>query len=217
MAVRGEDQGVQGVDLRLRRRPVQERGRLRFNQILDSGRALLSEVGVDGFTLEQVATGAGVPIGSVYQFFPNKYALITELSAQDTDATATELREASPRFPAEDWQANVDTLIDHLAALWRRDPTRRHVWLAMQSTAATRSELASQTRMVTDEVVPLVTPLMPGSPGRRVRTVAEVVVQMCFSLLHFSVHDDRPHPDTVQELKRALRSYLRAVALDHSG
>ena len=32
-----------------------------------------------------------------------------------------------------------------------------------------------------------------------------------------SVHDDRPHPATVRELKRALRSYLRAVALDAQG
>ena len=41
-------------------------------------------------------------------------------------------------------------------------------------------------------------------------------MQMCYSLLHFSVRDDRPHPSAVRELKRALRSYLRAVALDSS-
>jgi AcrR family transcriptional regulator len=149
----------------------------------------------------------------VYQFFPNKHALIAELSAQDTEAIATELQQAAIRFPAEDWQANVDRLIDDLADMWRRDPTRRHVWLAMQSTAATRSLAAEQTSQVVDEVVPLVTPLMPHRAGRDVRVVAEVVVQMCYSLLHFSVHDDRPHRATVRELKRALRSYLRAVAL----
>jgi AcrR family transcriptional regulator len=202
------------IDLELRRRPVQERGRRRFAQILDAGRSQLATVGVDGFTLEHVAEAAEVPIGSVYQFFPNKHALIAELSAQDTEAIATELEQAATRFPAEDWQTNVDRLIDDLADMWRRDPSRRHVWLAMQSTAATRSLAAEQTSQVVDEVVPLVTPLMPRRGGRDVRVVAEVVVQMCYSLLHFSVHDDRPHRNTVRELKRALRSYLRAVALD---
>jgi AcrR family transcriptional regulator len=202
------------IDLELRRRPVQERGRRRFAQILDAGRSQLATVGVDGFTLEHVAEAAEVPIGSVYQFFPNKQALIAELSAQDTEAIATELEQAATRFPAEDWQTNVDRLIDDLADMWRRDPSRRHVWLAMQSTAATRSLAAEQTSQVVDEVVPLVTPLMPRRGGRDVRVVAEVVVQMCYSLLHFSVHDDRPHRNTVRELKRALRSYLRAVALD---
>jgi len=205
------------IDLSVRKRPVQARGRRRFDEILDSARALLVEAGVDGFTLEQVALGAGVPIGSVYQFFPNKHAVIVELSARDTEALAREIGEGAPGFPSDEWQLNTNELIDSLAELWRADPSRRHVWLAMQSTGATRSLLAEQTKAVTDEVVPLVSQLLPPGSGRRVRTVAEVVVQMCFSLLHFSVRDDRPHPSAVRELKRALRSYLRAVALDAAG
>ncbi len=201
-------------ELSLRKRPVQARGRERFEKILDSGRTALSEGGLDRFTLEQVAAVADVPIGSVYQFFPNKHALIAELSAQDTQAIALEIRDAAAGFGNEDWQETTDQLIDSLAHLWQRDPTRRHVWLAMQSTAATRSLLAEQTQKITDEVVPLVSILMPANAGRKLRTVGEVVVQMCQSLLHFSVRDDHPHPAEVRELKRALRSYLRAVALD---
>ncbi len=204
-------------DLKLRRRPVQARGRERFNKILDSGREQLSEVGTDGFTLEHVAANAAVPIGSVYQFFPNKHALIGELSAQDTRAIASEIRDAASGFPSDHWQSSTDDLIDNLADLWRRDPTRRHVWLAMQATGATRALLAEQTQQIIAEVVPLISTLMPARSGRRIRTVGEVVVQMCQSLLHFSVHDDKPHPAAVRELKRALRSYLRAVALDSSG
>ena len=174
----------------------------------------MSDIGVDGFTLEQVAARAEIPIGSVYQFFPNKHALVSELSAQDTQAIASEIREAASRFPSEDWQDSTDDLIDNLADLWRRDPTRRFVWLAMQSTGATRALLAEQTQQITAEVVPLISALVPAKSGRLARTVSEVVVQMCQSLLHFSVHDDHPHPAAVRELKRALRSYLRAVALD---
>ncbi|MCP4436971.1 MAG: TetR/AcrR family transcriptional regulator [Actinomycetia bacterium] len=202
--------------LSVRKRPVQERGRRRFDLILSSARSQLSEVGLDGFTLEAVAIGADVPIGSVYQFFPNKHALIAELSREDTVALASELHEAAQGFDTTEWQSGTDGVIDNLAELWRTDPTRRHVWLAMQSTAATRSLLADQTKVVTDEVVPLVEPLLPPGSKRRTRTIAEVVVQMCYSLLHFSVRDDRPHPSAVRELKRALRSYLRAVALDPS-
>jgi AcrR family transcriptional regulator len=203
-------------DLSVRRRPVQERGKRRFELILSSARTQLAEVGLDGFTLEGVAGAAGVPIGSVYQFFPNKHALIAELSRVDTEALASELNHAAAGFDTAAWQEGTDNVIDGVAELWRTDPTRRHVWLAMQSTAATRSLLAEQTRAVTDEVVPLVRPLLPPGSTRRLRTVAEVVVQMCYSLLHFSVRDDRPHPSAVRELKRALRSYLRAVALDSS-
>lgn len=203
-------------ELSVRHRPVQARGRERFDLILRTGRQQLAQVGVDRFTFEGVASAAGIPVGSIYQFFPNKHALICELSANDTDALAVELGRAADLFPSDDWQADVDRLIDHLAELWRSDPGRRHVWLAMQSTALTRSLAADQTSRLTDQVVPLVAWLFPSGASRRARTVAEVIVQMCYSLLHFSVHDDRPHPATVRELKRALRSYLRAVALDAS-
>lgn len=204
------------TELTVRRRPVQARSRERFELILRTGRSQLATAGVEGFTFEGVAEAAGIPIGSIYQFFPNKHALICELSARDTNALAAELARSAEQFPSDDWQTDVDDLIDQLAVLWRSEPGRRHVWLAMQSTALTRSLAAEQTSQLADQVVPLVSWLLP--PGsRRARTVAEVVVQMCYSLLHFSVHDDRPHPATVRELKRALRSYLRAVALDASG
>jgi len=62
-------------------------------------------------------------------------------------------------------------------------------------------------------VMKLIEPLTSELHPRRRLTVAEVVVEMCHSLLHFSVHDGHPHPATVRELKRALRSYLRAVSL----
>ena len=215
-SARGMLWGMGAPDLAVRRRPVQERGRKRFELILTSARSKLAEVGLDGFTLESVANAAGVPIGSVYQFFPNKHALIAELSRQDTEALASELKVAADGFDTAAWQEGTDHVVDGVAELWRTDPTRRHVWLAMQSTAATRSLLAEQTKAVTDEVVPLVRPLLPHGSTRQTRTVAEVVVQMCYSLLHFSVRDDRPHEDAVTELKRALRSYLRAVALDSS-
>jgi len=204
-------------ELSVRHRPVQARGRERFDLIMRTGREQLAEVGVDGFTFDGLAAAAGIPIGSVYQFFPNKHALICELSSQDTDALVAALGRSAEQFPSDDWQADVDRLIDHLADLWRSEPGRRHVWLAMQSTALTRSLATEQTARITREIVPLVAWLLAPGSRRRARTVAEVVVQMCFSLLHFSVHDDRPHPVTVRELKRALRSYLRAVALDAQG
>ncbi len=204
-------------DLGLRRRPVQARGRTRFDLILRTGRAQLAEVGIDGFTFDGLAAAAGIPIGSIYQYFPNKHSLVCELSAQDTDAIVEALGRSAEQFPSDDWQADVDRLIDQLADLWRSDPGRRHVWLAMQSTAPTRSLAAEQTSLIADQIVPLVAWLLPTGARKRARSVAEVVVQMCFSLLHVSVHDARPHPVTVRELKRALRSYLRAVALDAQG
>ncbi|MDH3958355.1 MAG: TetR/AcrR family transcriptional regulator, partial [Actinomycetota bacterium] len=78
-------------DLTVRHRPVQERGRVRFDAILTAARELLAESGVEGFTIDDVATRAGIPVGSVYQFFPNKFAIVAELDARDTEALIDDL------------------------------------------------------------------------------------------------------------------------------
>jgi len=86
-----------------RRRPSQERSRRRFDDILRAARALLVEVGFESFTSEQVALRAGVPIGSLYQFFGNKYAIICELDRLDTVNVQAELEKFAGEIPSLDW------------------------------------------------------------------------------------------------------------------
>ena len=47
--------------LELRHRPIQTRGIVRFDAILNAGRGLLADEGLERFTMEDVATRAGVP------------------------------------------------------------------------------------------------------------------------------------------------------------
>jgi AcrR family transcriptional regulator len=201
-------------DLEVRHRPVQRRGRLRFDAILVAARSLLSEHGLEGFTVEDVATRAGIPVGSIYQFFPNKFAIVAELDARDTEALVDDLLAAAGRFPTDDWQRETDRIIDLIATHWVDDPSRRAVWLAMRSTAATRPLAATHARALVRTLLPIIGELTGGLDEERRVTVTEVVVEMCQSLLHFSVSGGEPNPATVTELKRMLRAYLRAVALD---
>ncbi|MCU0282741.1 MAG: TetR family transcriptional regulator [Candidatus Nanopelagicales bacterium] len=201
-------------DLEVRHRPVQVRGRVRFEAILREARALLAERGVDGFTIDDVAHRADIPVGSVYQFFPNKYAIVAELDARDTQALVEDLEAAASRFPTEDWQAETNHIIDIVAKHWAEDPSRRAVWLAMRSTAATRTAAAAHFQRLAMLLEPIVAELTPHLSAERRRTVAEVIVEVGQSMLHFSVSDGQPRPAMVAELKRMLRAYLRAVALD---
>jgi AcrR family transcriptional regulator len=106
-----------------RRRPSQDRSRRRFDDILRAARALLVEVGFEAFTSEQVALRAGVPIGSLYQFFGNKFAIICELDRLDTANVQNELEKFSTEIPSLDWAQLLEKLLDHLAGLWRTDPS----------------------------------------------------------------------------------------------
>ena len=117
-----------------RRRPAQARSRERFERILQAARTLLVDVGFESFTVDEVAHRAGVPIGTLYQFFANKYVLVCELDRQDTAASRAEIERFSRRDPDVQWPDVLDETIDHLARMWRDDPSRRAVWHAVQST-----------------------------------------------------------------------------------
>ena len=185
---------------------------MRFDAILTAARDLLAEGGLEGFTIDDVAMRAGIPVGSVYQFFPNKFAIVAELDAIDTAALIDDLAASAERFTLGDWQSETNALIDLVAAHWVDDPTRRAVWLAMRSTAATRSLAAEHSRTLVTTLLPMIQLLSPGRTLDEQVTICEVVVEMSQSLLHFSVSDGKPNPATVRELKRMLRAYLRAVA-----
>jgi AcrR family transcriptional regulator len=62
-----------------RKRPRQERSRATVDTVLAATARVLVMRGFDGLTTNAVAEEAGVSIGSLYQYFPNKEALVAAL------------------------------------------------------------------------------------------------------------------------------------------
>jgi len=65
-----------------RKRPTQARSRDTVTTILNATTRILVKHGFDGLTTNAVAHAAGVSIGSLYQYFPNKEALVAALIEQ---------------------------------------------------------------------------------------------------------------------------------------
>lgn len=62
-----------------RKIPQQARSQQRVNKILDSAAQIFATTGYEATTTNQIAAAASVPIGSVYEFFPNKQAILQAL------------------------------------------------------------------------------------------------------------------------------------------
>ena len=82
----------------LRRVPVQGRSVARVQRMLDACAELVDEVGYEGLTTTLLAERAEVAIGSVYQFFPDKRAIVQALAMRNMDAY---LQRLSARFADE--------------------------------------------------------------------------------------------------------------------
>lgn len=67
------------TSLEKRKSPVQERSQQRVQLILATTRALLREQGLNAVTTTSIASRAGIPVSSLYQYYPNKKAILMAL------------------------------------------------------------------------------------------------------------------------------------------
>ena len=76
-----------------RKRPKQARSTELVAAILEAAAQVLAKEGAPRFTTARVAERAGVSVGSVYQYFPNKAAILFRLQSDEWRQTSELLRD----------------------------------------------------------------------------------------------------------------------------
>jgi AcrR family transcriptional regulator len=79
------------INLRQRKAPRQRRSAATVEAILVAATRVLERESLEGFNTNRVAEVAGVSIGSLYQYFPNKSALVAALISRQQSALAAEV------------------------------------------------------------------------------------------------------------------------------
>ncbi len=80
--------------LEVRKAPGQARSKETVNVILEASARILESEGLRGFNTNAVAAKAGVSVGSLYQYFPNKDVILVALINSFEDATHKAIMEA---------------------------------------------------------------------------------------------------------------------------
>ncbi|MCC6808098.1 MAG: TetR/AcrR family transcriptional regulator [Deltaproteobacteria bacterium] len=76
----------------LRKKPKQSRSQATVNACLEATARVLEQEGLSGLTTNRVAEVAGVSIGSLYQYFPNKASLLLALAEHEAERDIDELK-----------------------------------------------------------------------------------------------------------------------------
>lgn len=121
----------------MRKIPQQKRSREMVGRLLDATATLLGERGLDNTTTNHVAERAGVSIGSLYQYFPDKDALIEALLVRMGGDISKVFRERAERVDIKRlglrevvWFAisfgvqniRTDPLVSEIVKNWNRLP-----------------------------------------------------------------------------------------------
>ncbi|MDC5359829.1 TetR/AcrR family transcriptional regulator [Acinetobacter baumannii] len=94
-----------------RKRPRQARSVATFEAILEAAARILESLGFARFNTNAVAELAGVSIGSLYQYFPSKDALIVELIRRERAELSNHIVEAIQQHEAAELKEKLKFII----------------------------------------------------------------------------------------------------------
>ncbi|GAA3441752.1 TetR/AcrR family transcriptional regulator [Planomonospora venezuelensis] len=203
----------------LRRRPAQRRSVERVERMLDECAKLLDEVGYEALTTKEVARRAEVPIGTFYQFFPDKHGLVRALALRNLEAFLDRITTRLSTDEPSGWIDLADLAIDEFVAMKRSTPgfgvvdfgevlaapggpalkgTDRMLDAALENNIV----VADRLRAVTVEL--LGAPADPALDRALVVAVeaADAVLKLAFRTL------PEGDPELIAECKRLVRRYL---------
>ncbi|WP_430396965.1 TetR family transcriptional regulator [Ferrovibrio sp.] len=120
-----------------RRLPTQRRSRERVERLLGVSRDLIAAQGSEALRMSDVAQQAGVSIGSLYQYFPDKAAIIRALAErynQEGRACVGTALQAVATAPA--LGPAMEQITDTYYAMFLAEPAMRDIWSGTQADKA---------------------------------------------------------------------------------
>ncbi|CUR48149.1 Transcriptional regulator, TetR family [Alloalcanivorax xenomutans] len=200
----------------IRKKPRQQRSRATWDAILEAAAQLFGERGYTGTTTNKVAERAGVSIGSLYQYFPNKEALLLALSERHMEESGATLNAVFQQLEQErpDLETTLTSLIEATVALHRHNPAmHRLLFEQTPRSAALMSRFRRLETLMATAVAGQLTRLGVGGPHPEARAL--LLVQGVEAQVHGAVlaPPEGLSSDTLVEEIKAL--WLTALRSGH--
>jgi AcrR family transcriptional regulator len=198
------------LEAKLRNVPTQARSRERLRRVLDAADDVLAAEGAEAFTTTRIAEVAGIPVGSVYRYFPDKEAIVEALALSywsDFEDLVAAAADADEMAPLEDPGSVV---IDALAAGFRAHPGFLTLWYGGLRTERVRGVTRPTRTAIAGSVARILAVHWPDSGPAARLTAARMVVLTGDGLLREAF---RQNPDgdaaLLEESKLMIDAYLR--------
>lgn len=192
----------------LRKQPVQQRSAKRVEQMLEACASLLDELGYDGVTTTLIAERAGVAVGSLYQFFPEKRAVVQELTKRNLDYFTTEIERRVDWDNIEHWWQGVDEIIDIYVEMYRNRPGFARVRFGDVIDLRFIEIDRDNNMVIADRIATLVARKINvpvASIYRQIAIASDIGDAILALAFRRSLFDEQ---DMVAEAKRVVRNYL---------
>ncbi len=117
-----------------RKKPQQDRSVQRVEQILSAARLLIGRHGMQGLKMTEIAAEAGVPIGSLYQYFPERTAIVKALFDRTAEAVQEKIRNSFHAVGSlEEAVDTISAVTDWYYRQFRENPADFEILIATET------------------------------------------------------------------------------------
>jgi AcrR family transcriptional regulator len=205
------DQPPSDLSAKLRHAPTQARSRERLRRVLDAADEVLARDGAPAFTTTRVAQVAGVPVGSIYRFFPGKDAIAEALAVRywsDFEDLVAAVAETDERDPLPD---PAGAVLKALSAGFRARPGFLALWYGGLRTERIRDATRPTREAIARSVQRILAVHWPQAGDSSRATAAQMVVIAGDGLLREAFRGSpQGDPEMLEESRLMLDAYTAA-------
>lgn len=128
----------------MRSRGVQARSRERVELLLSEAEVLITETGIEGLKMRELARRASLPIASVYHYFPSVSSVVRALAVQHLAELRAFITQAVSQLPSllvpeEDRAETAAALIRDITGFLLQSPVSAIIWDSLRGNPELRS------------------------------------------------------------------------------
>jgi AcrR family transcriptional regulator len=198
----------------MRRTPQQTRSQRRVDLILDVAAELFVEVGYESATTNAIAERAGISIGSLYRYFPDKDAILRALSNRHYEQVQVLFDQVFTQdaiyLPLH---VLIDRLIDAFVELHLACPAYKHILLGADVSADVAAASEALDQEIVERMAGILQLTAPNLDEQRAHLVATVCKAQVKALLALMTptSDGEFQTQVTAEMKRMLVAYLEPI------
>lgn len=199
-----------------RRTPSQERSRERLERILTVAAGLLAARGSDALRMSDVAAEAGVSIGSLYQYFPDKASIVRSLAERfNAHGIACVERDLAGADDLAGLARALDRSIDGYYRMFLELPAMREIWSGTQADKTLQAIDIADVRGHAALLASAVERLALGTDRHQLETVTVVLMQAVAANVRLAVSLEQP--EAVAIIAATKRLLTRQIAAEFFG
>ena len=162
-----------------RRNPSQRRSQERVELILAATAEILRKRGIGAVTTNSIAAEAGIPVSSIYQYFPSKVEILSALYEQYLAGIVAVIEEfATPERLQQPWEEFLTAFVKVIFQQETREHIDRELWSAL-SLFPQLGELESAHRArMADRIADILRQLGSTWPRPRLRRIGMFIYEM---------------------------------------